>query len=65
MINENVKSKEFLNLKEAGELLGVSRQMVSKLTYSKGFPCSRMKRRILINKDKLLKWVEENKNISY
>lgn len=59
------KKKEYLNLKEASELLGVSRQMVSKLTYAKDFPCTRLKRRVLINKDKLLKWVEENKFINY
>lgn len=59
------KEKKFLNLSEAGELLGVSRQMVSKLCYSKGFPCTRLKRRILINKEKLIKWVEDNEVIKY
>ncbi len=62
-MEENFEEKEFLNLKEAGKLLGISRQMVSKLSYSSDFPCTRLKRRVLINKDKLIKWIEENKNL--
>ena len=65
--NHNIlyNNKKYLNLSEAGELLGVSRQMVSKLTTAKDFPCTRLKRRVLINKDKLLNWLEENKYIRY
>ena len=62
-MEENSKKKEFLNLQEAGELLGISRQMVSKLSYLKDFPCTRLKRRVLINREELLKWMEENKNL--
>lgn len=62
-MEDSFEEKEFLNLKEAGKLLGVSRQMVSKLSYSNDFPCTRLKRRVLINKDKLIKWIEENKNL--
>ena len=59
------KEKEFLNLQEAGELVGLSRQTIRKLTHIKDFPCTKMQRRILINKDKLLKWFEENKYLNY
>lgn len=62
-MEENLEKKEFLNLKEAGKLLGISRQMVSKLSYLKDFPCTRLKRRILINREELLKWMEENKSL--
>lgn len=62
-MEENFEKKEFLNLKEAGKLLGISRQMVSKLSYLKDFPCTRLKRRVLINRVELLKWVEENKSL--
>ena len=51
-----LKDKEYLNLEESAEILGVSSQMISKLTRVKDFPCTRLKRRILINKEKLLKW---------
>lgn len=59
------KEKEFLNLQEAGELVGLSRQTIRKLTYIKDFPYTKMQRRILINRNKLLKWFEENKYINY
>lgn len=62
-MEENFEKKEFLNLKEAGKLLGISRQMVSKLSYLKDFPCTRLKRRVLINREELLKWIEENKSL--
>ncbi len=62
-MEENFEKKEFLNLKEAGKLLGISRQMVSKLSYLKDFPCTRLKRRVLINRVELLKWMEENKSL--
>lgn len=38
---------------------------VSKLTNAKDFPCTRLSRRVLINRRKLLKWLEENKSIVY
>ena len=62
-MEENFEKKEFLNLKEAGKLLGISRKMVSKLSYLKDFPCTRLKRRVLINRVELLKWMEENKSL--
>ena len=47
-MEDKINNKKYLNLSEAGELLGVSRQMVSKLTTAKDFPCTRLKRRVLI-----------------
>lgn len=64
-MERTINEKEFLNLQEAGELVGLSRQTIRKLTYVKDFPCTIMKRRILINREKLLKWFEENKYINY
>ena len=53
-----------LNIKEAAELLGVSKQLMSQLSKQKGFPCLRFKRRIVINKQKLLEWFDERSNCS-
>ena len=64
-MESRIYEKEFLNLEEAGKLLGLTQQTVSKLTYAKDFPCTRLSRRILINRKKLLQWLEENKNIVY
>lgn len=59
-MENRINEKEFLNLEEAGDLLGLTKQTVSKLTYAKDFPCTRLSRRILINRKKLLRWLEEN-----
>ena len=64
-MESKIYEKEFLNLEEAGKLLGLTKQTVSKLTNAKGFPCTRLSRRILINRRKLLQWLEENKSIVY
>ena len=41
-MESRINEKEFLNLEEAGELLGLTKQTVSKLTYAKDFPCTRI-----------------------
>lgn len=64
-MESKIYEKEFLNLEEAGKLLGLTKQTVSKLTNAKVFPCTRLSRRILINRRKLLQWLEENKSIVY
>lgn len=64
-MKSRIFEKEFLNLEETGELLGLTKQTVSKLTHVKDFPCTRLSRRILINRKKLLQWLEENKSIVY
>lgn len=64
-MESKIDEKEFLNLEETGKLLGLTKQTVSKLTNAKDFPCTRLSRRILINRKKLLQWLEENKSIVY
>lgn len=51
-----------LNIQESARLLGISKQLMTKLSMQKGFPCIRFKRRIVINKSKLLEWFNENSN---
>lgn len=60
-----INEKEFLSLKETAKLLGISNQTASRLTNVNGFPCIKLQRRILINKNKLFQWLEQNKNIVY
>lgn len=64
-MENKINEKEFLNLKEAGELLGLSRQTISGFTKLKDFPSTKLKRRILINKNRLLDWIKTRKNVEY
>lgn len=60
-----MEEKKYINLNEAADILGVSRQTMSRITYAKDFPCTRLSRRVLINKEKMLEWLEKNKKINY
>lgn len=60
-----VNKKEFLSLNETAQLLGISKQTASRLLRVNGFPYTKLQRRILINRNKLFQWLEENRNIAY
>ena len=49
-----------INIKEASEILGISKQLMTELTKLKDFPCIKFKRRIVINKNKLQDWFDKN-----
>ena len=50
----------FLNAETAAALLGVSISSMYELMHEKGFPVLRVGSRLVIPKDKLRVWVEEN-----
>ena len=50
----------FLNAETAAALLGVSISSMYELMHEKGFPVLRVGSRLVIPKDKLLAWVEQN-----
>lgn len=39
-----------INIKEASEILGISKQLMTELTKLKDFPCIKFERRSVINK---------------
>ena len=39
-----------LNIKEAAQYLGINEKLMTQLTKTKGFPCIKFQRRIVINK---------------
>ena len=39
-----------INIKEASEILGISKQLMAELTKLKDFPCIKFERRIVINR---------------
>lgn len=52
--------KGMLSVEEAGELLGVSRQLAYQLARRDDFPCLRIGRRMLIPRHKLIEWVDNH-----
>ena len=58
-INEE-NTKLGLTVDEAREMLGIGRNLILKLVKVKGFLAVRFKRKIIINKELLPKWFEEN-----
>ena len=50
----------FLNAETAAALLGVSVSSMYELMHEKGFPVLRIGSRLVIPKDKLRAWVEQN-----
>ena len=49
-----------INIKEASEILGISKQLMTQLTNLKDFPCIKFERRIVINKPKMIEWLDKN-----
>ena len=57
-----MENKVGLNIKESARLLGISKQLMTELSKQTDFPCIRFKRRIVVNKQKLLEWFDEKSN---
>lgn len=56
--NEDIKIG--LTIDEARQMLGIGRNLMLELVKVDGFPAIRFKRKIIINKELLPKWFEEN-----
>lgn len=48
-----------LTVPEVGEVLGISRAKAYDLARSEGFPSVRIGTRILVPRDKLIRWIDE------
>ena len=53
-----------LTAPEVGEVLGISRASAYELVRSKGFPSMRIGTRILVPKDKLIAWINEQTEVN-
>ena len=53
-----------LTAPEVGEVLGISRAAAYELVRSKGFPSMRIGTRILVPKDKLIAWINEQVEVN-
>lgn len=56
----NNNEKLGISVEEAAHLLGVGKSLMLKLVTVPGFPAVRFKRKIIINKNQLQKWFDEN-----
>lgn len=56
----NDDEKIGINIEEAAKIMGISKQLMAKLTEERDFPCIKFRRRIVINKLKLNEWFENN-----
>ncbi len=54
--------KPTLTVDEAAKYIGVSRPKMYEMTRAQGFPAIHVGRRILINRQSLLRWLEEGDN---
>ena len=53
-----------LTAPEVGEVLGISRASAYELVRSKGFPSTRIGTRIIVPKDKLIAWINEQVEVN-
>ena len=53
-----------LTAPEVGEVLGISRASAYELVRSKGFPSIRIGTRIIVPKDKLIAWINEQTEVN-
>ena len=53
-----------LTAPEVGEVLGISRASAYELVRSKGFPSIRIVTRIIVPKDKLIAWINEQVEVN-
>ena len=49
-----------INIQEAAQLLGISKNLMGELVKVPGFPCIKFKRRIVINRLELPNWFSKN-----
>ncbi len=56
----NIENKISISVEEAAKLLGIGKNLMLKLVTIPGFPAIRFKRKIIINKNKLQQWFDEN-----
>lgn len=56
----NIDEKLGISVVEAAKLLGIGKNLMLKLVTVPGFPAIRFKKKIIINKNKLQQWFDEN-----
>ena len=49
-----------INIEQAAKMLGISKQLMTKLTKETDFPCIKFQRRIVINKELLPEWFKNH-----
>ncbi len=65
MANKGLFERKFVCMKEAAEILGINVQTMKKILDSNVELATRLGRKILINKDKLMEYMENTSIIRY
>ena len=60
MIFLDNNEKMGITVDEAAQMLGIGKNLMLKLVTVEGFPALRFKKKIIINKNKLQQWFDEN-----
>ena len=55
-----MEEKIGINIKEASEIMGISKQLMTDLTNLQDFPSINYERRIVINKPMMIEWFNKN-----
>lgn len=55
-----MEQKEYISIDEARQILGIGRNLMLELVKTEGFPCVKFKRKIIIDKNNLQKWISNN-----
>lgn len=59
-MNEDNPERIGITIDEARKMLGIGRNLMLELVKVDGFPAIRFKRKIIVNKELLQKWFNEN-----
>lgn len=51
---------EYISVEEASKIIGVCPDIIRKISLQPGFPCVKIGRRYIINKQKLFKWMDDH-----
>lgn len=60
MSNDEKDERIGISIDEARKMLGIGRNLMLELVKLDGFPAVKFKRKIIVNKEMLLKWFAEN-----
>lgn len=60
MSNDEEIERIGISIDEARKMLGIGRNLMLELAKTDGFPAVKFKRKIIVNKEMLIKWFAEN-----
>lgn len=59
---KTINEKITITMDEACTILGISKDLMLRLIRTKDFPCIKFRKKVVINKSKFLKWIDDHSN---